>query len=77
MYLCAASNESKIRHITFQDHVNIAGSSTSKYKHRRSLTVYFTEKLLNNYHITDKHELISWRNPYDQLKIPHFGIDRM
>ena len=31
-------NESKIRHITFKELVNIVPSSSSKYKHRRSMS---------------------------------------
>lgn len=45
--LVPCHNESKIRHITFQDHVDTVRSSCSKYKHMRSLTVNITGKIHN------------------------------
>ena len=51
--------ESTTRHITFQDLVNTVCSSSSKYKHRRSVTANFTEKIHNNDHTKHKDALIS------------------
>ena len=49
--------ESKIRHITFEELVNIVRFSSPKYKHKRS--VNFTRKINNNDHITHKDVLTS------------------
>ena len=43
--LWTASNESMILHSIFQDLVNTFHSSSSKCKHRRSITLYFTRKI--------------------------------
>ena len=48
-------NESKIRHITFEDHVNAVLSNSSKFKYRRSLTVNFTGKIHHNDNIMQRY----------------------
>ena len=61
-------NESKIRHIAYQDLVNTVHSSSSK--RRRSMTVNFRGKIHNHDHITYKDVSISW-------KIHMFGINSL
>ena len=52
-------NESKIRRITFYDHVNM------KYKTQEITDGEFYKKILNNDHNTPRYEYISWENQYD------------
>ena len=52
-------NESKIRHMTFQDHVNTVRDKFFEIYNHRWLTVRFTRKIHNNYNTTHIHVIMS------------------